>query len=375
MPASDRRDYYEVLGVDRDASDADIKRAYRALGRKYHPDVNRDDPEAEATFKEISEAYAVLSNRERRAQYDRNGSGSGFDFGQGGSPFDIFDIFASAFGGSPFGFGNAGGRTINVGRDLRYDLEITLSDVLTGVEREITYSRYAACETCGGTGAEPGTEPANCPTCGGMGQVRSTRNTFIGAISTVTTCPHCRGEGQVIDNPCADCDGRGVVRREETVTVNVPAGVASGNELLLRGFGEAPAGGGRAGDLHVRIIVSDHDRFMRSSDDLHANLYLTMVQAAVGHTMTFAGLDGEVAVDVPAGTQPGAEFVIPEKGLPKLNRQRRGDLHLHAVVEVPRALSPREKELLLAFAEERGDDVKPSDPGLFERIRNAISGG
>lgn len=374
MSTTGKRDYYEVLGVERDASDAEIKRAYRKLGRQYHPDVNPDNPEVGERFKEISEAYAVLSNPERRARYDRYGHDGRGEFGYGPATVDIFDMFASVFGGDPFGFGSRTGRQVQVGRDLRYDLEIDLEEVLTGAEHEIRFTRQAACETCDGTGAKPGTSPKSCPTCGGMGQVRSARNTFIGTISTVQTCPHCSGEGQVIEEPCEACHGRAVARREETLTIRVPQGVVTGNELLLRGFGEAPVGGGQAGDLHVRFIVRDHERFVRNGDDLLAELPISMVQAALGDTVVFEGLDGEVQVEVPPGTQPGSEFVLHGRGLPHLNSTARGNLRLRTNVQIPRNLTPHQRELLLAFASECGEDVTPADPGLFQRILNAISG-
>ncbi len=374
MDTRGRTDYYEVLGVDRDAPETEIKRAYRRLGRQYHPDVNRDDPSAEEKFKEISEAYAVLSNKERRAQYDQYGHAGAGNGGFGGTPIDIFDIFASAFGGDPFGFGQGTSAQASVGRDMRYDLEISLEDVLTGIDAEIEYSRHAACDVCGGTGAAPGSELITCPTCGGMGQVRSARNTFIGTISTVQTCPQCNGRGRTVEKPCTECSGNGVVRRSETLTVTVPAGVMSGNELVLRGFGEAPPGGGRTGDLYVRLYVAPHERFTRKGDDLFADLGMTVVRAAVGGKITVETLDGEAELQVPAGTQPDEEFVIRGRGLPRVNSQARGDLHLRTRVAIPRDLTPHQRELLLAFADDRGEDVSPEDPGLFERIRNVLTG-
>lgn len=374
MRHSQKPDYYELLGLDRDASEADIKRAYRRLGRRHHPDVNPGDAEAEERFKQISEAYAVLSDPRRRAQYDRHGHAGPADFGvdfSGGS-FDFFDLFSAAFGGDPFGFGRARGGEAQVGRSLLYELEISLEEVLTGVDREVTYTRPAACETCDGTGAAPGTSSRRCETCGGAGQVRMSRNTFIGSISTIQDCPACRGRGQVIGRPCDDCRGQGVTERTETVTVSVPPGVSTGNEFVLRGFGEAPMGGGRAGDLHVRVSVMEHERFVRRGDSLHADLPISIVQAALGDTVTVQALDGPAEAQVPAGIQYGEEIVIPERGLPRLRSNRRGDLHLHARIVVPRDLTPRQRQLLAAFATEGSEDLTPEDKTLLERLKDAI---
>lgn len=372
--SSVKRDYYELLGVSRDASDAEIKRAYRQLARKYHPDVNRGNPEAEELFKQISEAYAVLSDPQRRSQYDRYGANGLGDIGFGGSPFDFFDVFASVFGGDPFGFGRQSAHAVAQGRSLRYDLEVTLEEVLTGAQREIRYARSAACEACGGTGAAPGTEPRRCRTCGGLGQVRSTRSTFLGTVATVHDCPECRGKGEVVETPCGTCKGRAVVQREEVLTVSVPPGVESGAELVIRGFGEAPVGGGRAGDLYVRIRVADHDRFVRRGTDLHAELPVSMTQAALGHTVTFEGLDGPISVTIPEGAQTSEVITVPGRGLPGERSARRGDLHLHLRVLTPTRLTARQRELLMALAHESGEEVQTEDKSLIDRIKAALGG-
>jgi molecular chaperone DnaJ len=374
MDSTAKPDYYELLGLDASASEAEVKRAYRQMARQHHPDVNRDDPEAEERFKQISEAYAVLSDPERRERYDRFGHNGPGDFGSGG-PVDIFDVFSQAFGGDPFGFGRGfGARTVPVGQSLRYDLEITLEDVLNGAEKEIRYGRLAACEDCDGSGAAAGTQPRRCGTCGGAGQVRSSRNTFLGTISTVHDCPECKGSGEVIEHPCETCRGAAVRRRDETVTVQVPAGVEAGDELVMRGFGSAPIGGGRTGDLHVRIHVARHDWLNRSGEELHTELALSFSQAALGYMATVAGLDGEVEVRVPAGTQTGEEFVLAGRGLPRMRSVRRGDLHVHARVVTPTHLTERQRELLMTYAAEGGEDVHPEDRTLFERIKQALTG-
>jgi len=369
-----KQDYYELFGVDRQATEAEIKRAYRKLARQLHPDVNRDNPEAEELFKQISEAYAVLSDPQRRAQYDRFGHGAveGTDFG--GSPFDIFDVFASAFGGDPFGFGRSASRGVEVGHSLRYDLQVTLEEVMHGAEKRIEYSRMAACDTCEGSGAAPGTTPKRCPTCNGNGRVRTSHQTFLGTISSVYDCPRCHGRGEVVDVPCQECQGRGVVRREETLTVRVPPGVETGDEVVLRGFGEAPPGGGRTGDLYVRFLVADHPRFVRRGADLHIELPIGIVQAALGDTVQLETLDGPAELHIPEGTQSGEDLVLPGRGLPRTNAARRGDLHVHVRVVTPTNLTPRQRELLRAYAAERGEEVRPDERNLFERIRDAVTG-
>jgi molecular chaperone DnaJ len=374
MDSTAKPDYYELLGLDASATEADVKRAYRKMARQHHPDVNRDDPEAEERFKQISEAYAVLSDPERRGHYDRFGHNGPGGAGAGG-PVDIFDIFSAAFGGDPFGFGRGfGARSVPVGQSLRYDLEITLADVLGGAEKEVRYVRLAACEDCDGSGAAPGTQPRRCDTCGGAGQVRTARNTFLGTISTVHDCPDCKGTGEIIDRPCEACRGAAVRRREEVVTVQVPAGVEGGDELVMRGFGSAPVGGGRTGDLHVRIHVARHDRLSRSGEELRLELPLSFSQAALGYLAPVEGLDGEVEVRIPAGTQTGEEFVIAGRGLPRMRSARRGDLHVQVRVVTPTHLSPRQRELLMTYAAEGGEDIHPEDRSLFERIKQALIG-
>ncbi|MGE5542841.1 MAG: molecular chaperone DnaJ, partial [Bacillota bacterium] len=290
-----KRDYYEVLGVSRDASQDEIKKAYRQLAKKHHPDANPNDPAAQDRFKEINEAYEILSDPQKRAAYDRfgnaatgaGGAGQGdFDFGPFGSPFggggfgggigDIFDMF----------FGQSGRETQRRGpvrgADLQYDLQITLEEAASGVDRDIEIIGWETCRTCGGTGAKPGTRPVTCKTCGGTGQVQSVQDTLLGRIMTSRTCEYCRGTGQVIENPCDECRGRGRVRRKRTVTVKIPAGVDTGLRLRLSGEGEPGERGGPRGDLFVNITVKPHDLFQRRNDDLHCDATIGFVQAALG---------------------------------------------------------------------------------------------
>ncbi len=372
-PQSQKPDYYELLQVERTAAEADIKRAYRKLARQYHPDVNRDDPQAEELFKQISEAYAVLSDPDRRAQYDRVGHGAPGDFGFGGVP-DIFSIFSSVFGGDAFGFDGFAHRREAVGRSLLYEAEVSLEDVLHGLDKEIQYTRLAACEACEGTGAAPGTKPNTCLTCGGVGRVRTSRNTFLGSIATVQDCPACHGTGEVIEEPCGECHGQAVTRREETVTVRIPPGVNTGDELVLRGFGEAPIGGGHTGDLHVRMRVLPHDHFVRRGDDLHLDLPISFSQAALGDAVTTEGLDGAVELTVPAGVQSGEQITTPGRGLPRPRSSHRGDLVAHLRLVTPSHLTPRQRELFLELAAEGDEHVTPGDKGFFSRLREAITG-
>ena len=365
-----KQDYYDVLGVPRDAGPEDIKKAYRRLARRYHPDVNPDDAEAEAKFKHVGEAYAVLSDSERRARYDRFGSDAPADVGFGGGFPDIFEVFRTAFGGDPF----AGHSGYSRGQDLLYELPITLEDVLHGCEREVKYGHVGLCDTCGGSGAAPGTEAHTCSTCQGQGRVRQTQQTFLGTFASVTDCPRCRGRGTVVDTPCPECRGAGVHRVEETVTVKVPPGIESGRELLYDGLGDAPADGGPPGDLHVRIRLEPHSVFRRHGHHLAMIQEISIAQAALGAVLKVPTLDGEAELVVPPGTQWGTELRIPGQGLPTLRGSRRGDLVAVIRILVPERLTERQHELLLEFAKELGEDVQHHEKGFFEKVRDVLGG-
>lgn len=360
-------DYYELLGVSRDATTDEIKRAYRRLARRYHPDVNNGDPEAAELFKQISVAYAVLSDEEKRRQYDlgilgNDGFSSGFP--------DIWQIFESAFAGSPFGSPFAGPQR---GRDLQVGVTLDLAEVLTGLEREITYSRTALCEHCGGEGVEPGSPVHRCETCAGRGEVRQTVNTLLGVMTTVRPCSRCGGAGRVAEQRCRECQGQGAVRREETLTVRIPPGVGHGDELVVRGAGEELPGAA-PGDLVVRISVRKHPLFTRRGRDLEMTQEISYLQAILGDTLTVPTLTGETEVLLPAGSQPGDVLEVPGEGLPDRGGSRRGRLLINLRVVIPRQLGERERELLEELARERG--LKPPAPakGLFERLRDSLGG-
>ncbi|HEY3397713.1 MAG TPA: J domain-containing protein [Armatimonadota bacterium] len=357
-------EYYEILGVSREASTEDIRRAYRRLAREHHPDVNNGAAESEETFKRISEAYAVLSDEDKRRRYDLGGGQN--DFFSGGAP-DIWQIFESAFGGSPFG--NAPRR----GRSLQVTVNLELADVLTGVEREVAYNWTVLCEHCSGQGIEPGTEVKRCATCGGQGRVSQAVNTFLGAMTTVRECPACSGAGQIPDQLCAECHGHGTARRRETVTVQIPPGVGHGDELAVRGAGEQIPGG-QPGDLVLRLSVKKHPIFTRRAHDLEMTQEVSYLQALLGDTLTVPTLTGETQVPLPSGTQPGAQLEVPGEGLPDRGGVRRGQLLVNVKVCIPRKLSEREHELASELATEAGLDCQPPAKGLFGRLRDSLGG-
>jgi len=353
---SEKRDYYEILGVARDASDDDIRKAYRQAALKHHPDRNQGNPDAEAKFKEATEAYTVLSDREKRATYDRFGhaglGGAGFDF-NGAGVGDILsqfqDMFADFFGGAGggFGFGGGGGgrrkRQAERGQDVRVELRLTLAEALTGGKHEVVVHGAAACETCGGSGAKPGTNPETCNQCRGTGQVTAQR----GFIMFSSPCARCRGTGQVIAAPCETCRGQGAVEKQRKVLVNVPAGIDSEQRLRVPGQGMPGPPGAPAGDLYVDIDVEVDDHFERHGNDLGTRLTLSFAEAALG-VVTKLKLpdDREVVVKVEAGAQPGSVVVVKGEGAPRLDRAGRGDLHVMLSVQIPKKLSKNAKRLL-----------------------------
>lgn len=373
-----QRDLYDVLGVARNASDEEIKKAYRSLARKHHPDVVHDGGKAaaETHFKEINEAYTVLSNAEKRAHYDRFGSvpgaagpgpgASGFGFGGEGIG-DIFDLF--------FGASSGGGRRRTGpprGADLRYDIEIDFKEVLSGVEREIKFSRMASCNTCRGRGGADGHGPVQCPECRGTGQVRAVRQTPLGQFMTTGTCLKCGGTGGIITHPCKTCKGSG--RREELqqVTVRVPPGVDDGTRVRFQGLGEAGERGGATGDLYVYVNIKPNEIFERDGADLHCDTAISFTQAALGAKLELEALDGIATIDVPAGTQNGATFRVSSRGLPRMRSHSRGDLIVNVFVQVPKKLTRKQRELLEEFARAGGEDVE--DKGFLKRVKEAFGG-
>lgn len=356
---SEQRDYYEILGVARDADAGELKRAYRKLALELHPDRNPGDKQAEARFKEASEAYQVLSDPEKRGLYDRfghegpRGSGFGGGFSNVGDIFSAFgDIFGDLFGG--FG-GFGGGRGQSRGADLETRVELTLAEVAKGASKEIKIRRRIACKDCGGSGAAAGSGRERCQQCGGRGQVMHRQ----GFLMIQTVCPVCRGEGSIVRKPCESCKGSGLVASEESLQVNIPAGVEDGATLRLAGRGEAAPGGGPAGNLYVGLQVTADPRFERDGADLHTVVPISFPQAALGATVKAASLEGDLDITVAAGTQPGDTFVLRGKGLPRLQGRGSGDLVVHLRLVVPKSLSAEQEQALRAFASTGGDQVEP----------------
>ena len=370
---AEKRCYYEILGVSREVDADGLKSAYRKLAIKFHPDKNPGDKEAEAAFKECSEAYSVLTDPEKRAAYDRFGHGGVNGQGFGGGGFqgfdDIFSQFSDIFG-EAFGFG--GGRRSRgmAGADLRYDLEITLEQAVFGDEVELTIPRLKGCSGCGGSGAAPGTEPEPCPTCRGRGQVYTAQGIF----RMSTTCPHCRGKGRIIGNPCPDCGGQGRVEERAQVKVKIPGGVDDGSRLRLRGEGEAGVDGGPSGDLYVVLQVRPHDLFDRRGDDLVHSIELPMARAALGLEAEVPLIDGTTAtLKIPSGTQSGQLFKIKGQGAARLRYRGRGDLIVQALVRTPMDLNARQKELLAELAQI--EEERAAKPGFFDRLKGKAKDG
>lgn len=368
------RDYYEVLGVERDASEKEIKKAFRVLARELHPDVNSHDPDAEEKFKQAAEAYEVLSDPERRAIYDRHGheglrSGGWQSQAQGFA--SVEDLFQAFFGGDFFGRsrGPAGGG------DVRVAVELSLDEVLTGVEREISYEAISTCSNCRGNGAEPGTPIVTCPRCGGAGQLRQVVRTPLGQMATAVTCEGCGGEGKIAEEPCVECDGRGRVAERKTVTIQIPAGIEDGQRVRLRGGGHAGEVGGRTGDLFVEVRLARDERFERDGDDLVTVLDLPATEAMLGGEREVETIEGPRLIEIPAGMQPGGHVVLEGAGLPRLSGGRRGDHRFYFNVVVPRNLSEEQRELARELAESMTEDnfAPGAGEGLFSRLRRVFS--
>jgi molecular chaperone DnaJ len=345
---AEKRDYYEVLGVARGATSDEVKRAYRQLARKYHPDVNRE-PDAESRFKEITEAYEVLGDAQRRQMYDRFGhtGQGGVPGGAEGFPFgDIGDLFESFFGA-----GSSARRGPQRGADLRLRVELTFEEAVFGVEKEVELSRWESCIICGGSGAEPGKPPMPCVQCGGTGEVRRIQQSIFGQFVNVATCDRCRGEGSIVQHRCQECAGSGRLKRQRKIKLPIPAGVDDGTEMRVPGQGEGGDRGGPSGNLFVQFAVQPHKVLRREGIDLVYELPLNLAEAALGTERRVPTLEGEETLAIPAGTQHGRVFRIREKGVPRLQRSGRGDYRVVVRVEVPRNLSPRQRELLTALAE------------------------
>lgn len=362
-----KKDYYEVLGVAKTASEDEIKKAFRKLARKYHPDVNRDNSsEAEEKFKEANEAYEVLSNTERRAQYDQFGHAA-FEGGGAGGFSDIFDMF---FGQSGFGGSRQSGP--ERGADLRYDLEITFEQAAFGMETEIQVPRTEDCGVCQGSGAAAGTHAETCPQCRGTGQQQVVQNTPFGRMVNVRPCDRCRGEGKIVKTPCKECHGKGKVRARRKIKIKIPGGVDNGSRLRVAHEGEAGNRGGQPGDLYVYIFVKSHKLFAREGDDVICEVPITIVQAALGDEIEVPTLDGKVQLRIPEGTQTATVFRLKEKGVPHLRGSGRGDQHVKVKVITPKKLTDKQKELLLEFAKDGGEDTNPEQKSFFKKVKDAF---
>jgi molecular chaperone DnaJ len=369
-----QRDYYEILGIGKSATADEVKSSFRRLARQYHPDVN-SAPDAEERFKEINEAYAVLSDPEKRAAYDRYGH-AGVN-GAGGMPdftnIDFSDIFEEFFG-----FGGMSGRkrrnAPRRGADLNYTATLTFEEAVFGVEKEIEITRDELCRTCSGTGAEPGTSPVRCQNCGGSGEVRQVRQTFLGSMVQVATCPICNGQGEVIEHPCQTCRGRGLERRVVRKLVAIPAGVDKGTQIRLAGEGQPGINGGPHGNLYIEIDVRPHKFFQRRKNDIVLNLNVNVAQAVLGADIEVPTIDGNTKLNIPAGTQPGKIFTLKNKGVPYLRSSNRGDQLVVVNVEIPSRLSTEQRALFEQLAKTLGTEVRPQEKSFFEVIKEVLGG-
>lgn len=369
------KDYYGVLGLEKGASDDEIKSAFRKMAVKYHPDRNQGDKEAEEKFKEINEAYQVLSDPEKKARYDQFGSADPQDFGGFGGGgfggFDVSDIFESFFGG---GFGGGSSRRRNGperGADIEISLNLTFEESMFGAEKEVKVVRNESCETCNGSGAKPGTSPVTCDKCGGTGQIRIQRNTPLGVMQSTTTCDKCGGKGKTITDPCTKCHGSGIERRQRTINVSVPAGVDTGNVIPLRGQGHHGKNGGPAGDLYIHLNVASSRVFERDGFDLRIEKHISFGAAVFGVEATVPTIDGDVKYSIPSGTQSGTVFRLRGKGVKKINSTQRGDQYVKVIVDIPKNLNEKQKEALREYMDACGEDVTQAkkSKGVFSKIK------
>lgn len=376
-----KRDYYEVLEVDRNATEIEIKKAYRKHALKYHPDKNPGDHTAEDKFKEAAEAYEVLSNPDKKAKYDRyghagvGGASGGGGFGGGGmSMDDIFSNFGDIFGGAFGGFGGGSstrGRNVNRGSNLRVKVKMTIQEIATGVEKKIKVNKYVSCKHCSGTGAESGSSYASCSTCHGSGHVTRVTNTFLGQMQTTATCPTCGGDGRIITKKCTHCQGNGVLRDEEIISINIPAGVSEGMQLSLSGKGNAGARGGIPGDLIVLIEEEKHPELERDGNNLIHNLFISISEAALGAQVEVPTVDGKARMKIAPGTQPGKVLRLKGKGLPSVNAYGLGDLLINVNVWIPKELNKDERQIMEKLQNAENFVPKPteSEKRFFDRMR------
>ncbi len=375
---ADKRDYYEVLGLDKSADDASIKKAYRSLAKKYHPDLNPGDKIAEEKFKEVNEAYAILSDPEQKAKYDQFGHAA-FDpasggFGGGFSGFgdfgDIGDIFSSMFGGGFGGFGGSSRRRNAPvqGDDIGVHITISFEEAAFGTKKEITYNRIQKCPDCSGSGAAKGTSPETCSKCQGSGQMRITQRMGGMAFQTTTTCTGCNGKGTIIKTPCSNCNGKGMIKVSKKLEVNIPAGIDDGERIALRSQGCDGRNGGGTGDLILSVNVKKHSIFERDGYDIYCEVPITVVEATLGAEIDIPTLEGKVKFKIPEGTQPGTRFSLKQKGITMVNSQRKGDLYFDVNVEIPKNLSEKQKDIMRSFADEVGEGNYAKRTGFFKKI-------
>ena len=376
----DKRDYYETLGIPRDASQDDIKKAFRDLARKYHPDVNKAE-DAEEKFKEINEAYGILSDAEKRASYDRYGfSGVNTQGMPNYGDMDLSDLFETLFGFGGmggFGGGSRGRSQRNAprrGADVSGRVRLSFEEAVFGVEKEVEVTRNERCSICDGSGAEPGTHPITCKTCNGSGEVRQVQQTFLGSMVQVGTCPTCGGRGKMIENPCRNCRGSGLERMTRKLKVKIPAGVDHGNQIRMVGEGEPGTKGGPHGNYYLEIDIAPHKFFKRSGNDILLDLNINMAQAALGDEITVPTVDGDVKLRIPPGTQPGRIFKLKEKGVPILNSDDRGNEMVTVNVAIPTSLSKEQEELLLALGKTMGTDVSIHERSFFDKLKDTFGG-
>lgn len=374
---ADKRDYYEVLGLKKGADEAAIKKAYRSLAKKYHPDMNPGDTQAEAKFKEVNEAYDVLSDPDKRAKYDQYGHaafdpsmGGGAGFG-GFSDFgDISDIFSSFFGG---GFGGSSSSRRNGpvrGEDIGVRINISFEEAAFGVKRDITYARVQKCPDCNGSGSAAGSSPETCPDCGGSGQKRVTQRLGGMAFQSTTTCERCKGTGRIVKNPCSNCRGTGYIRINRKLSVSIPAGIDDGERVALRGEGNAGRNGGSAGDLILIVSIRPHAFFEREGNNIYCEVPVTVADATLGAEIDIPTLEGTQKYTIPEGTQPGASFTLKGKGIPYVNSSRRGDLIFSVNVEIPKSLNEKQKEAMRAFADACGEKNYTRKTGFRSKFFN-----
>ena len=381
---SEKKDYYEILGVSKNATDDELKKAYRKLAKKYHPDANPDNKEeAEAKFKEINEAYEVLSDSQKRKMYDQFGTADPQGFGGNGGPFggqggyysyttSGFDGFGDIFGdlGDLFGFGTGrSSRQANAatkGADLRYSIDLSFEEAYTGVSKEINVTRNEKCATCSGTGAKPGTHPETCSICGGKGTVTKLQNTLLGQMRVQTTCSNCHGTGKVIKEVCPNCYGKGTVRRQARINVKIPAGIDNDQTVVLRGEGEPGKNGGANGNIYITVRLKKHSIFTRQNDNVYCDIPITFTQATLGADIEVPAIDGtKVSYRIPEGTQPGTKFTIRDKGFPNINSGNKGNLIFTVQVQVPKRLSKEQRDILVELAKTMNEQPPIKKRGIF----------